>query len=423
MKGARVLVVGNGGREHALAWKLAQSQKVEKIVIAPGNDGIQGFDRWTDMNLSSKTGLEALVTRAQESRISLAIIGPENLLADGIADYFRKAKIAVFGPSQKAAQIESSKAFAKDVMSAARVPTARHEIAYSPSQARAHIAKNPWNGWVLKTDGLALGKGVIVCSKIEETEQALKRLAFPLVIEEKLTGEELSWLAFCDGERVALLDPARDYKRLADGDQGPNTGGMGAYSPVPGAEALRDRVRNDIFLPTLAEMKRRGTPFRGLLYAGLMWDRTKDSLAVIEFNSRFGDPEAQVLLPRMTADLFDYCLASAEGNLSQLPIHVAFSAESAVYVVAAAAGYPDAPIKGTDLTNGVPRPPQGFCSAVQFINGSWKTTGGRVFGALGLGSGHSAARIAAYKVISQFHFDRMQNRSDIASGISARENT
>ncbi|MEK6579481.1 MAG: phosphoribosylamine--glycine ligase, partial [Bdellovibrionota bacterium] len=297
---ATVLVIGSGGREHALGWKLAESTHVDRIIVAPGNDAYPAnWERWP-VNLSGgKEEFDQLADKAVENDVDLIVVGPDNALADGIVDAFQEVGLKTFGPTAAAARIESSKAFSKEVMKAAGVATAEFKIMTSVSEAKKFLVSCPWppksEGWVVKADGLALGKGVRVCTNLSEAVDAVDALigiSGKIVIEEKLVGEELSWFAFSDGERCAVLDTSRDYKKIFDGDLGPNTGGMGAFSPVPEIpDRYFERVRKEVFLPTLAELKKRGTPFRGLLYAGLMVNLRTDEINVIEFNARFGDPE------------------------------------------------------------------------------------------------------------------------------------
>ncbi|MCC7440835.1 MAG: phosphoribosylamine--glycine ligase, partial [Bdellovibrionales bacterium] len=316
--GRTVLVVGGGGREHALAWKLAQSPSVSRLILAPGNDGMRTrggrvmVERWEFDAARGRPEFEALAAHARAEKVDLAVIGPDNPLADGLVDVLAEHGVAAFGPRADAARIESSKAFAKQVMKSAGVPTARFVAVRDLEEARKFLRSAPWppvsKGWVVKADGLALGKGVRVCEELKEAEAACEELlpvSGSLVIEERLEGVELSWMAFCDGERAALLEPARDYKRLKDGHAGPNTGGMGAYSPVAEAadEGLRERVRREVFEPVLKEMRALGTPFQGVLFAGLMMNPSTRQFWVLEFNARFGDPETQVLLPRLEGDL------------------------------------------------------------------------------------------------------------------------
>jgi len=445
--GATVLVIGSGGREHALVWKLSMSPKVARVIAAPGNDGFDGgfefskkVDRWpAKLSLGGseqQSEFKRLGVRALEEKVDLVVVGPDNPLADGIVDVLEAQGLRCFGPTKAAAQLESSKAFAKDVMKAAGVPTAKYFVAKENAEAQKILKSVPWpapgkpGGWVIKADGLALGKGVRVCSTYEEASQAaadLIGISGSLVIEERLQGEEISWFAFCDGEICALFEPARDYKRLNDGGEGPNTGGMGAFSPVPGIPASwKERVRKEVFLPMLQEMKRRGTPFKGLLYAGLMCDVAADRFWIIEFNARFGDPETQVLLPRMTDDLYSWCEATAAGDLSRATgkADVQFSSQVAVGIVGAARGYPEKPERGHELKFLQPESPESkeelsyFYAGVLRDGPFLRSSGGRVFLALGLGSNFEQARTQAYQRIGHVKFEGMQFRSDIAGGLS-----
>jgi phosphoribosylamine--glycine ligase len=416
-----VLVVGSGGREHALAWKLAQSSSVTRLIVAPGNAGMsREWDSWPVLLSEGRPAFESLAKRARSESVDLAVIGPDNALADGIVDILESYGIPTFGPFAKAAQIEASKAFAKDVMRAAGVPTARYWIANSAEEARKILKSVPWPGWVIKADGLAFGKGVRVCDKLEDALNAVQDLMLlsrSLVIEEKLVGEEISWMALCDGDRCALLEPARDYKTLLDGNRGPNTGGMGAYSPISHIPpSWSKRVRETVFLPTLREMKRRGAPFRGVLYAGLMADLAADRFWVLEFNARFGDPEAQVLLPRIDGDFLPWCQAVARGDLRDLPESVPFKKDAAVYVVAAAQGYPNQPKAGDPisiLSEGTSLFFAGVKQQNHVTDSQWVTQGGRVLGALGLGHDLDLARSRAYENLNQVQFEGMQFRQDI----------
>jgi phosphoribosylamine--glycine ligase len=430
------LVLGSGGREHALAWKLSGSPGVSRVIVAPGNDGLPAqFERWP--GALRPEVFPQLARQARERGVALVVVGPDAALADGAADVFAEHGVPCFGPKRGAARIESSKAFAKEIMQAAGVPTAHYFTAASAREAETILEALPWQpgkGWVIKADGLALGKGVRVCPTLEEALQASRELVAisgQLVIEEQLFGQELSWMAFCQGEEVRLLEPARDFKRIRDDDQGPNTGGMGAYSPVPGVpENAADEVRRRIFEPTLRELCRRGVPFSGLLYAGLMWDPGTGTFHVIEFNSRFGDPEAQVLLPRFQGDFFEWCLAVAEGRLGAMPRRVPFTREAAVVVIAAAAGYPEKPPERGRAIEGLPRAdgssstesaaPEFFFAGVErAAGGRLETAGGRVLGAMGYGSTLEQARLAAYRRLGQIRFEGMQFRRDIARGAVA----
>ncbi len=433
-----VLVVGSGGREHALAWKLSCSPEVTRLIVAPGNDGFSdAWERWP-VDLTGGAFEERLerfselAARAKREGVRIAVIGPDNPLADGIVDVFEAAGVPVFGPRAAAARIEASKAFAKELMQAAKVPTARFGVVATAVEAEEFLASpevSAWPGWVVKADGLALGKGVRVCDSRQDAVQAARELitvSGSLVIEEKLAGEEISWLAFCDGKRSALLPTARDFKRVGDGDQGPNTGGMGAYSPVAEVPAhWNERVRREVFEPVLAEMRRRGSEFRGVLYAGLMVDPSQDRISVLEFNARFGDPETQVLMARMKGDVLPWFEAVSRGDLSPLigsgPGEGPATDGAAVVVVAAAKGYPDLPEKGRNIefVDGLAgSSPDGFPSyfmaGVVKKEGSLVTNGGRVLGAVARGRSVEEARVRAYARLSEVHFEGMQYRRDIA---------
>ena len=415
-----VLVIGSGGREHALAWKLAQSALVSKVIVAPGNDGMPAeWDRWQD---APDLSYDELASRAEVAGVTLAVIGPDQALAAGIVDVFTDYDIAVFGPSQKAARLEASKSFAKEVMSSAGVSTPRYHLVRSVGEATSFFEMvGEQGGWVVKADGLALGKGVHVSSSIPDALQAVERMlkiSDQVLLEEKVSGEEISWLAFCDGEHAVLLDPARDYKRIGTGDTGPNTGGMGAFSPVPGVPSgFSERLRKEVFEPVLAEMKKRGAPFRGILYAGLMVDFKSDRYSVLEFNARFGDPETQALLPRMSGDLFEWCMACANSDLSKMPKAVSFSGERSVFVVAASAGYPEKPEVGSEITGEIADPVFFTAGVKRNGRGRLETSGGRVFGALGMAPDFASARKQAYARLAGASFSGMQFRTDIAEGV------
>jgi len=424
-----VVIVGSGAREHAWAWALSRSPQVARVILAPGNDGMRltaekatdcQWEFW-DGSVSATPDFERLAARALEARADLVLIGPDDPLARGITNVCEARGLRVFGPSQAAAQIEASKSFSKSVMVAAGVPTAKYHVTQSASECLALLETLSWSqgGWVLKADGLALGKGVIVCATLTEARDAAKKLSAissTLVVEERLRGQEISWMAFCDGECAVTFDSAADYKRVGEDHTGPNTGGMGAYSPVPGLPAdLRARVERDVFAPVLRELKKRGAPFKGLLYAGLMFDSVTNALNVIEFNARMGDPEGEVLLPRVKSDLYDWVEACATyGGLGALANRkLDFIAEQGVYVCAAARGYPDAPEKGAEIS-GLGAAPEFFSAGVMKRGEKFVVNGGRVLGALGLGATLKAARAQAFARMARIQFAGMHYRRDIA---------
>ena len=396
----KVLLVGSGGREHALAWRLSQTDGLE-LHAAPGNPGIARLGECHPVRAHDGEGLLSL---AGTLGTDLVVIGPEAPLVTGVADELRHAGIAVFGPSAAAARIEGSKTFAKEVMRASGVATAE-----SLSVARAPC--------VVKLDGLAAGKGVWVCRTAEELDAALKaaaRAGGQLVIEELLEGEEVSVFALCDGSHALPLAPARDFKRLAEGDAGPNTGGMGSYSPVTevGPDRL-DSIVQTVHAPVLDELARRGTPFIGLLYAGLML--TAQGVKVLEFNCRFGDPETQSILPRLEGDLLEALAAAAAGDLGDADLSAADKA--AVTVVLAGGGYPERSDSGTPIEGVEEAEAAGalvFHAGTAVRDGRLLTNGGRVLNVTAVGDDLGAARAAAYRGCEQISFAGMRYRHDIA---------
>ena len=397
----QVVVVGSGAREHALAWRLAQSPGLSELHAAPGNPGIAAIGRCHPVRADDADGLLSL---AMTLGADLVVIGPEGPLVAGIADGLRQNGITVFGPSGAAAQIEGSKQFAKDVLRAAGVPTAE-----TLSVARAPC--------VVKADGLAAGKGVFVCRTTEEVDDALRAvsaLGGEIVIEELLDGEEVSLFALCDGRHVVPFGAAQDFKRIGDGDTGPNTGGMGAYSPVPWLEGA-DQLVGQIHQPVVDELASRGTPFTGCLFAGVML--TADGPKVLEFNARFGDPETQVVLPLLEGDLLELLLATAAGDLSgSAP---AMSDAAAVTVVLAGPDYParsdhsGAPISGLEAAEA-----SGalvFHSGTAVRDGTVVTNGGRILSVTGTGETVAAARAHAYAAVDLISFEGAQFRGDIAA--------
>ena len=402
----KVLVVGSGGREHALAWKLAQSPSLTELHAAPGNPGIAGLGHCHPARAEDAEGLLDL---ALTLGIDLAVIGPEAPLVAGVADELRRNGIAVFGPSAAAARIEGSKSFAKDVMHSAGVPT---------TEALA-VARAPC---VVKADGLAAGKGVFVCRTTEELDAGLAAAAAfdgPLVIEELLEGPELSLLALCDGRTALALAPAQDFKRAYDGDEGPNTGGMGSYSPVPGVgPAAAKELVERVHVPVLRELAARGAPFRGLLYAGLML--TEDGPRVLEFNCRFGDPETQSIVPRLEGDLLAALSAAAAGDLTGVELEA--GAQAAVSVVIATGDYPAAADHGSPI-EGIAAAEAGgalvFHAGTASRGGQVVTSGGRVLNVTGLGSSLAEARAVAYAGCAAISFAGARYRSDIAEAAAA----
>jgi phosphoribosylamine---glycine ligase len=403
----RVLIVGSGGREHALAWKLGQSDSLDELHAAPGNPGIARLGECHPVRAEDGEGLLAL---AQALKIDLAVIGPEAPLVSGVADGLRHAGIAVFGPTAAAARIEGSKSFAKDVMESAGVPAA----------ATMAVARPPC---VVKADGLAAGKGVFVCRTQDELDAGLRKasaLGGPLVIEQLLEGEELSVFALADGSRAVPLAAARDYKRAGDGDTGPNTGGMGSHSPVPGSTAAEvEELVDRIHRPVLDELARRGAPFSGVLFAGLML--TADGPRVLEFNCRFGDPETQVILPRLEGDLLEALAASAAGDLRGTELET--SSRAAVTVVVAGRDYPErndagSPIAGIDEAEAAGA--LVFHAGTALRGDRLVTSGGRILNVTGVGDDLEQARALAYEGASLISFDGARYRTDVALAEAAR---
>ena len=396
----RVLIVGSGGREHALAWKLASSPQLDELHAAPGNPGIAALGQCHPVRAEDGEGLLSL---CRELTIDLVVVGPEAPLVVGLADTLRRGGIAVFGPTRAAARIEGSKTFAKDVLEAAAVPTA----------GRLAVAKPPC---VVKVDGLAAGKGVFVCRTQEELDAGLHAAAAlggELLIEELLEGEEVSLFAISDGKEAVALAPAQDFKRVGEQDTGPNTGGMGAYSPVAGlGEPEVEELLETVHRPVLAELARRDAPFTGLLYAGLML--TADGPRVLEFNCRFGDPETQVILPPIESDLLPLLLGAATGELSG---EVAYGDLAAVTVVLAGGDYPERSDSGTPIDGVEDAEAMGalvFHSGTARQGGRLVTNGGRVLAVTATGDDVAAARSRAYEAASRISFAGMRYRRDIA---------
>ncbi len=421
----KVLVIGSGAREHALAWKLAQSAKVQRVFVAPGNGGT-ALDPTLE-NLAV-TDLVALADFAAHERIGLTVVGPEAPLASGVVDLFRSRGLRIFGPTRGAAQLESSKAFAKDFMVRHGIPTARHASFDDATAAHAYVDRQG-APIVIKADGLAAGKGVVVASTLAEAHQAIDFMLSDnagvsrnagqalVVIEEFMAGEEASFIVVADGRHALALATSQDHKRIGDGDTGPNTGGMGAYSPAPVVTpAVHARVMREVIDPTIAGMAADGHPFGGFLYAGLMID-AEGQARVVEFNARLGDPEAQVLLMRLRSDLFDLLMAATDAQGDGVrDLELQWDRRSALGVVMAAGGYPASPRKG-DVITGVPEGTQDMqvfhAGTVRREDGTLVSSGGRVLTVTALGEPLRAAQQRAYAALESIRFDGMQFRRDI----------
>lgn len=421
----QVLVIGGGGREHALAWKAAQSASVEKVYCVPGNPGIAQIAECVQMDISDN---DALVVFALENKIDLTIVGPEVPLANGVVDAFRAKDLAIFGPTQVAARIEGSKSFAKDLMKKYGIPTAAFEVFTDAEAAKAYIVEQG-APIVIKADGLAAGKGVVVAMTLDEAleavdmmmcDQAFGSAGCQVVVEEFLTGEEASILTFCDGTTIVPMISSQDHKRAYDNDEGPNTGGMGTYAPAPVVTAdVLARVQKEILEPTVAAMKAEGMPYTGCLYAGLMI--TENGPKVIEFNARFGDPETQVVLPLLDSDMAEIMMACVNGNLADLDIQ--WKDGAAVCVVMAAGGYPQSYRKG-DVISGLDKAAElgatVFHAGTATKDESIITNGGRVLGVTAIGSDIQKAVDNAYEAVKSIHFDNVHYRNDIAYRAIAR---
>lgn len=424
--GVNLLVVGSGGREHALVWKLRQSSLVKKVFVAPGNSGM-ALEPNVICSGVAASDFAGIIALCQKEQVEFVVVGPDQALADGLVDYLEKAGVPAFGPSAAAAKIESSKAFAKLLMKAHGIPTAKFEIFSELSQAQDFLESVEWgDGWVIKADGLALGKGVVVCLQREEALRAAKdffqgsmgEAGKKIVVEERLVGREVSAFSLCDGTSAKHLAFACDYKRIFDQDQGPNTGGMGAYSPASWLNPeMAEQVEQEIVQPLLKGMAERGHPFKGVLFTGLMV--TASGPKVLEFNARFGDPETQCLMPLIDEDLLPWLQACREGKLQTLG-RPSLKNLSSVHVVLAAAGYPGEVQKGDKIS--VPEdlfPSQVDPSTKLFFAGvsgtppTMITAGGRVLGLTALAKTQSAARSLAYEKISSIQFRGAQRRGDV----------
>ena len=414
----KLLVVGSGGREHALAWKLAQSPRVQLVYVAPGNGGTAQDERLRNVDITEPAALADFVEKEQ---IAFTLVGPEAPLAAGIVNLFRSRGLKIFGPTKEAAQLESSKDFAKAFMKRHAIPTAEYETFADVAAAHAYLdAKGA--PIVIKADGLAAGKGVVVAQTLEEAHAAVDMMLSDnklgdagarVVIEEFLAGEEASFIVMVDGKHVLPLASSQDHKRLLDGDQGPNTGGMGAYSPAPiVTPQLHARVMREIILPTVRGMEKEGIRYTGFLYAGLMID-AQGNPKTLEFNCRMGDPETQPIMARLKGDFSRVIESAIAGTLDT--VELTWDRRTALGVVLAAHNYPEAPRKG-DLISGIPAETENavtFHAGTTIADGKLVTAGGRVLCVVGLADSVRGAQSAAYEAINQISFDGMQYRRDI----------
>jgi phosphoribosylamine--glycine ligase len=414
----KLLVIGSGGREHALAWKLAQSPRVQKVFVAPGNGGTAKESGLQNVALSEVAELAAF---AKKESIHLTVVGPEAALAAGVVDAFRDAGLRIFGPTRAAAQLESSKDFAKSFMVRHKIPTALHRTFDSAEAAKALVTQRG-APIVVKADGLAAGKGVVVAASVEEAHAAIDRMLTQkslgeagarVVVEEFLAGEEASFIVMSDGINVLPLATSQDHKRLRDGDEGPNTGGMGAYSPAPVVTPeIHARVMREIIQPAIQGMAQEGVAYTGFLYAGLMIDKAGNP-KTLEFNCRLGDPETQPILLRLKSDLLELIERALRGTLSR--VEAAWDRRCALGVVLAAHGYPEEPRKGDPVT-GLPAPADDcrvFHAGTRLEGKNLVTSGGRVLCVTALGDSVRMARTRAYENVDRIRFDGMQYRKDI----------
>ncbi|MDR5899087.1 phosphoribosylamine--glycine ligase [Halomonas vilamensis] len=426
----KVLMIGGGGREHALAWKLAQSEQVEEVLVAPGNAGTAIEPKLTNVDVAA-TDLDGLVTLATQTQVGLTVVGPEAPLVEGVVDRFQAVGLTIFGPTQAAAQLEGSKSFTKDFLARHQIPTADYQTFTAVEPALAYLSEKG-APIVIKADGLAAGKGVIVAMTEVEAEAAIRDMleanAFGdagarVVIEEFLDGEEASFIVMVDGENVVPMATSQDHKRAYDGDSGPNTGGMGAYSPAPVVTPEVDaRIMEQVILPTVRGMADEGNAYTGFLYAGLMIDPAGNP-KVIEYNCRFGDPETQPIMLRLTSDLTELCLAGAQGKLAGKACE--WDRRSAVGVVMAAGGYPGS-YRKADVIDGIDvaekRGCKVFHAGTALSNaGEVTTAGGRVLCVTALGESVSKAQEQAYQGVSAIHWEGVEYRRDIGYRAIVRE--
>jgi phosphoribosylamine--glycine ligase len=434
---AVLLVLGSGGREHALAWKLAQSKSVQKIYCAPGNGGTASTDKSENVDIAVDDFL-ALIEFAQKNKVTFTVVGPDNPLADGIVDRFQAAGLKIFGPTRAAAQLEASKTFGKEFMTAAGIPTPRYAVCTDFEHALSIVKENAW-ARVIKADGLALGKGVFVCDSEIECRSALEQIfkvkvfgaaGLTAIIEEKIIGEELSLLLFCDGKNLVPMPASQDHKRRFDNDKGPNTGGMGCYAPVALFEQYKEQIQKEIIEPLTKALSTGEILFQGILYAGIIvgTEETAQSdksdqprqpkVQVLEFNARFGDPETQALMPLLESDLYSILVACAEGRLPE--VEVTWSDKFSCCVVAAAESYPQASSRGEKIT--INSLNETLAAHVQIFHAGTRledkkgltTNGGRVLAVTATASSLQEAREGAYEALRSISFKGLDYRKDIA---------
>ena len=428
-KSMKIMIIGSGGREHALAWKAAQSPRVSEVFVVPGNAGTALEDKVSNVALDIDD-FAALAAFAIDRQVELTIVGPEAPLVQGIVDYFTRQKLACFGPSSGAAQLEGSKAFTKDFLQRHGIPTAAYANFTEVDAALAYLRKQPMP-IVIKADGLAAGKGVIIAQTLAEAENTVRDMlagnsfgsaGHRVVIEEFMQGEEASFIALVDGEHALPFASSQDHKARDDGDKGPNTGGMGAYSPAPVVTPqIHERIMNEVIMPTVRGMQAEGNTYVGFLYAGLMID-ANGAPRVVEFNCRFGDPEAQPVMLRLRTDLVDLVEAALAGRLDGMQID--FDPRAALGVVLASGGYPDAYAKGkpiSGLDTPAPRDTKLFHAGTVLKDGQVLTNGGRVLCATALGATVSEAQAGAYALARNIHWDKVYYRRDIGWRAIARE--
>ncbi|HZX19784.1 MAG TPA: phosphoribosylamine--glycine ligase [archaeon] len=421
----KILIIGSGGREHALAWKISKSPKVKSIFCAPGNAGTLEFGKNIPID---QENISRLLEFAKKEKIDLTVVGPEAPLVEGIVDEFEKAGLKIFGPRANAAIIEGSKSFAKEIMEKANVPTAAYKVITGIDEAQMDL--DEFDKAAVKADGLAAGKGVFICNSKSEIMGAVNKLlqeklfggaSSRIVVEELLDGEEASILAFCDGKNVKMMVSAQDHKRIFDNDKGSNTGGMGAYSPAPIVNGLEERIKKEVMQPVVDQMRKRETPYKGILYAGLMVKN--GNFKVLEFNARFGDPECQCIIPRLENDLVDVMEACISGTLDKIDLK--WKKDPACCVVIASGGYPEKYAKGIEIFGlknaSAVENVIVFHAGTKFENGKVVTNGGRVLGVVGIGKNIKDAIDTAYKGVAKINFEKMHFRKDIGKRALGRE--